>query len=573
MAITYKRVREARTILRANVAFADGKSASRALLLLCQLFREHKESVMLRRILLVIGVALASITAFGGDHAEAKGFRFAYPADLISLDPDTQNETFTNTFLNNIYEALVRFGSNGDIEPALATGWKVVEPTKWRFEIRKGVKFHNGDVLTADDVIFSIKRALAPTSDQRGVIPEVADVRQVSDYVVEIITSEPSPVLIRSLSYILVMNKKWSIANGAEQPADLKKGESNFAGFNTNGTGPFVLKSRTPDVRVELEVNPNWWDKPQHNLTTVTFTPIKSDATRVAALLSNEVDMAWPVPLQDIDRINKTAGMRVLEGPEERTLFLGMDQHRDELLYSNIKGRNPFKDVRVRKAIYQAIDIIAIKDRIMRGKSVPTGLLVAPTLQGFDPALNGRYAYDPRAAKELLKEAGYPNGFEVSLDCPTDRYINDEAICQAITAMLARVGVKVNLIAQTKSKYFAKILRLDTDMYLLGWASSSSRDALDSYAKLATCRDNSFGSTYNAGGYCNRDFDKLVRAASIEINMTKRQQYLSALMKMHKEDFGHIPLHQQAQSWGVRNGFSVPQSADGILRLWTVRAN
>lgn len=528
---------------------------------------------MRRCILLIAAIALSSLTSSWSAFADAKQFRFTYQADLISLDPDTQNETFTNTFLNNIYEALVRFSVDGEIEPALATSWKVVEPTKWQFEIRKGVKFHNGDDFTADDVVFSINRALAPTSDQRGVIPEVTEVRKAGDNVVEIVTKEPSPVLIRSLSYILIMSKKWAVANGAELPADLKKGETNFAGFNTNGTGPFILKSRTPDVRIDLVVNPRWWDQPKHNLAGATFTPIKSDATRVAALLSNEVDMAWPVPLQDIDRVNKASGMRVLEGPEERTLFLGMDQHRDELLYSNIKGRNPFKDVRVRKAVYLAIDINAIKNRIMRGKSVPTGLLVAPTLQGFDEKLNGRLPFDAKAAKDLLTEAGYPNGFEVSLDCPTDRYINDEAICQAITAMLARVGIKVNLVAQTRSKYFAKILKLDTDMYLLGWASSSSRDALDSYAKLATCRDNTFGSTYNCGGYCNREFDKLVRAASIEIDLKKRQEYLSALMKMHKEDFGHIPLHQQAQSWGVRDSFKVPQSPDGILRLWNVRAN
>jgi len=517
------------------------------------------------------GAAMAALVALWHGPADANLFRFAFQGEIISLDPDTQNESFTNTFLNNIYEALVRYDGEGKVQPALATSWKVVEPTVWRFQIRKGVTFHNGEPLTADDIVFSIERALSDTSDQRGVISDVASARKVDDFTVDIVTKRPAPILIRQLTYILMMSKSWSETNNARKPADIRKGETNFAGFNANGTGPFMLKSRRPDVRTELTVNPKWWDKPVHNLTDVHFIPIKSDATRVAALLSNEVDMAWPVPLQDIARVNRTPGLTVLEGPEERTVFLGMDQNRDELLYSSVKGRNPFKDIRVRRAIYQAIDIEAIKSRIMRGTSVPTGLMAAPTLQGFVPELNGRLPYDPEASKKLLAEAGYPDGFGINLDCPNDRYINDEAICQAITSMLARVGVKVTLVSQTKSIYFGKLLKLDTSFYMLGWASTSTRDALDSYAKLTTCRDSEFGSAYNIGAYCNRALDELARKATVEIDLAKRQAMLTEIMRIHKDDIGHIPLHQQAQSWGVRTTFTVPQTPEGSLRLWLVR--
>ena len=528
---------------------------------------------MRRSVMLAVGAMAAAIFAAAPRVADANTFRFAFQGELISLDPDVQNESFTNTFLNNIYEALARYDADGKVEPALATGWKMVEPTVWRFEIRQGVKFHQGEALTADDIVFSIERAMSDTSDQRSVIPDIAEVRKVGDFTVDVVTKRPTPILIRQLTYILMMSKSWSEANNARKPADIRKGEVNFAGFNTNGTGPFMLKSRKPDVRTELVANPNWWDTRRHNLTEVHFVPIKSDATRVAALLSNDIDMAWPVALQDIPRVNRTAGLKVLEGPEERTVFLGMDQFRDELLYSSVKGRNPFKDVRVRQAIYQAIDIEAIKSRIMRGTSLPTALMAAPSLQGFDPALNNRYPYDPEASKKLLAEAGYPEGFGVSLDCPNDRYINDEAICQAITAMLARVGVKVTLLAQSKSIYFGKILKQDTSFYLLGWASTSTRDALDSYVKLTSCRGGVFGiAPYNIGAYCNSEVDKLLGAASVEIDMAKRQALLSAALKIHKEEFGHLPLHQQAQSWGIRTVFEVPQTPEGSLRLWQVRS-
>ena len=205
------------------------------------------------------------------------------------------------------------------------------------------------------------------------------------------------------------------------------------------------------------------------------FTTISNDATRVAALLSGDVDWADPIPLQDVERINASANAQVLQGPELRTIFLGFDQYRDELKYSNVKGKNPFKDVRVRKAFYLAIDENAIADKVMRKAATPSALMISPLLFPLSKDFK-RPAYDPDEAKKLLTEAGYPNGFEVTMDCPNDRYVNDEAICQAITAMLSRVGVKINLLAQPKAKYFAKILvsgGYDTSFYLLGWTPGS----------------------------------------------------------------------------------------------------
>ena len=256
------------------------------------------------------------------------------------------------------------------------------------------------------------------------------------------------------------MSKTWAEENGAVDPSSVKLEVRNFATTNANGTGPFMIKSRQQDVSTVLVPNPNWWGEVEHNLTEIIFTPIKSDATRVAALLSGEVDMIYPVPIQDVDRVNKANGLKVLQGPEMRIIFLHMDSSRDELLESNIKGANPLKDVRVRRAIYQAIDVDAIRDKVMRGASAPAGIMVAPGVVGYDESLNQRFPYDPANSKSLLAESGYADGFELGMDCPNDRYVNDEKICIAIVGFLARVGIKVNLLAQTRSKFSRKSSRV-----------------------------------------------------------------------------------------------------------------
>jgi peptide/nickel transport system substrate-binding protein len=339
----------------------------------------------------------------------------------------------------------------------------------------------------------------------------------------------------------------------------------NFASTNTNGTGPFKITSRQAGVKTVLAPHEGWWGKKEHNLTEVVFTPIQADATRVAALLSGEVDMVYPVPQQDVERIKSSGKIDVLQGTELRTIFLNMDQKRDELLESSVKGKNPLKDVRVRKAIYQAIDIEAIKNRIMGGSSRITGIMVAPGVTGYDAKLDTRYPFDVEASKKLLAEAGYPNGFEMGMDCPNDRYVNDEKICQAVVGMLARAGIKVNLLAQTRTKYFEKILSRNTTFSLLGW-QPLSYDAHSTFQETMHTPVEKNG-TYNVGNYSNPKIDELIHAIEVEGNPEKRQAMISEVMTIHKTDVGHIPLHQAALAWGVRKGVKVIQKADDVLEL------
>ena len=524
---------------------------------------------------LLASAALLLFAAAGA--ANAAVLRFSYRTDLNSLDPYALNETFTHSMQGNIYEPLIGRGKELELEPALATKWENVEPTIWRFTLRPGVTFHNDNAFTADDVIFSWQRAIKEGSDIATKVTSIKEIKKIDDLTLDIVTTVPNPILPNEITTWYIMDKEWAEANNAINPSSVAKKVENFATRNANGTGPFILKSYEPDVKTVFVPNPKWWGKVEHNLTEAVFTPIRSDATRVAALLSGGIDMMYPVPLQDVNRL--TAGkMNVLQGPELRTIFLGMDVERDELLESNVKGKNPLKDVRVRKAMYQAIDINGIRDKVMRGASTPTALMVAPGINGFAAALNTRYPYDPEASKKLLAEAGYADGFEIGLDCPNDRYVNDEAICTAIVPMLKRVGISVRLNAQTRSLYFQKVLSRNTSFFMLAWQPSSYDSHSTLFNIMSTPETLRPGlpkgqGSYNAGAYVNAKVDELQAKVRSETDPAKRNAMIKEAFEIHKADIGHIPLHQQALAWAARPGISLVQRADDVLALWWVRVD
>ncbi|MBP8019224.1 MAG: ABC transporter substrate-binding protein [Hylemonella sp.] len=496
--------------------------------------------------------------------ASAQTVRIANQGDALSMDPHSLNESLQLTVTGNVYEALVGRNKDLSLAPALASSWKQTSPTVWRFELRKGVQFHDGTPFTADDVLFTFQRAAGDGSDMKSYVNDVKEVRKVGDNVIEIETKAPFPILPDVISLLYIMSKKWSETNQATKPVDRRKGIENAASFRANGTGPFRLRERQPNVRTTFVRNGNYWGKIEGNVQNVIFTPIGNDATRVAALLSGEVDVMEPVPVQDIDRINAGANTRVLAGPELRTIFLGMDQKRDELLYSNVKGKNPFKDKRVRQAFYQAIDIDGIQKVVMRGASKPTALLVGPGINGFSDEQNKRLAYDAEAAKKLLAEAGYPNGFEVGMNCPNDRYVNDAKICQAVAANLARINVKVNLTAETKGTYFPKVLRRDTSFYMLGW-TPGTYDAHNALNALMACVDDKGAGQFNLGAYCNPKVDELTKKIQSETDKAKRNAMIKEAFNLHSADIGHLPLHQQALAWGLSKKVELVQLADNFM--------
>ncbi len=497
--------------------------------------------------------------------ASAQTLRVADQGDALSMDPHSLNETLQLSVDGNMYEGLTGRNKDLSLAPALATSWKQTSPTVWRFELRKGVQFHDGTPFTADDVVFSFQRASADGSDMKSYTNDIKEVRKVGDYAVEIETKAPFPILHDVISTVYIMSKKWCETNQATKPVDRRKGIENAASFRENGTGPYRLRERQPNVRTTMVRNGNYWGKIEGNVEQVIFTPIGNDATRVAALLSGEVDVMEPVPVQDIARVNANPGTRVITGPELRTIFLGMDQKRDELLYSSVKGKNPFKDKRVRQAFYQAIDIEGIKNTVMRGASRPTALMVGPGINGWTAEQDKRLPYDVEAAKKLMVEAGYPNGFEVTMNCPSDRYVNDSRICQTVAANLARINVKINLLAETKGTYFPKILRRDTSFYMLGW-TPSTYDAHNALNALMVCPDDKTGAgQFNLGSYCNPKLDELTHKIQSETDKAKRLAMIKEAFAIHAADIGHLPLHQQSLAWGTSRKVSLVQRADNIM--------
>jgi peptide/nickel transport system substrate-binding protein len=533
----------------------------------------EREQMSIRQTLLA--ATTVSIVACAMSAASAQTLRYANQGELKSLDPYTLNESTTHAHLGQIYEGLIARDKDLKIIPALAESWETPEPTRWRFHLRKNVKFQNGDPFTADDVVFSAERVRAKGSNLPTRLPSDAKVVKVDDHTVDFILTSPNPILNSQWDTWYIMDKKWAEANNSVAPTPVAATSPSFASLNANGTGAFIVESHQPGVKTVFKANPNWWRKPEHNLKEIIFTPIGSDATRVAALLSGEVDIIEPVPIQDISRVDSSPNAQVLKGPEIRTIFLGMDVVRDELLYSNIKGKNPFKDVRVREAFYKAIDIELIKTRVMRGLSTPSALMIAPQLFALSKDFT-RPKFDPDAAKKLLIEAGYPDGFEVTMDCPNDRYVNDAAICQAIVGMLARIGVKVNLLAQPKAQYFAKVLKAggyQTSFFLLGW-TPGTLDAHNVLYDVVGCRDDPKSSRgeNNLGGYCNKEVDALADKILQEADPTKRDLLIKNAFEILNKDFGYIPLHQQALAWGVSKKLKVVQRPDNqVLPYWMTK--
>ena len=515
---------------------------------------------------------LAVLVAYGLP-ADAKTLRFTSQGDITTIDPHGNNEGFTNAFLENIYETLVTRGKDLKVEPCLAESWTPVSPTVMRFKLRAGVKFHDGTPFTADDVVFSIARALSDTSNFKPYLAGVKEARKVDDLTVEIVTGGPAPVLIPQLTEVRIMSKAWSTKHNVTKPQDFKNKEETFATRNANGTGPFILRTREADVKTTAVLNSNWWGKREGNVTEIVYQPIKSDGTRLAALISGEVDFVLDPPPQDIPRLKQDPKIKVVEGNENRTVFFGMDQFRDELLYSNVKGKNPFKDKRVREAVLLSIDTGAIRSQVMRGLSVPSGVMFAPQVDGYPKDLDRPVKIDREKAKKLLAEAGYPNGFEVTLDCPNNRYVADEKICVAAAAMLAQVNVKVKVNAQPRTIWSPKIQNMDTSFYMLGWGVPTFDSQYAVQSLLRTRVDKSADGDYNLGRYSNPKVDALIDRLKTEVDTKKRAEIAREVTQLHMADVGHIPLHHQVIPWAMRSNVSVVHRADNRLTVKWVKIN
>jgi peptide/nickel transport system substrate-binding protein len=526
-----------------------------------------------KSMLLKSGLATCALGLLLSQPASAAAFRFAGPLDAYTLDPHAVSNTLVFAILSNVYEPLVRRGVDLKPEPALATSWKQVNDNTWRFELRRGVKFHDGSDFTADDVVFSFERAKA--GGVKTNLSTLDGVNKVDDHTVEIRTKGIDPIVPLELANWYIMSKSWAEKNGAVQPGAADNKTETFANRNTNGTGPYKIASRDPGVKIEFELNPSWWDKMAGNIDKASFFVIPNAATRVSALISGEVDMIDSLPPQDTQRIESAAGLKVQAGPDLRTIYLQPDVARDELLYSSVKGKNPFKDQRVRQAMQLAIDLEAIKTKVMRGYSIPVGLPIGKEVNGYDPELGKPVPSDVTKAKALLNEAGYPNGFSVTLDCTNDRFMNDEATCIAIAGSLGRIGIKVEPRAQPTSKWAQQINPpgYNTSLSLLGY-SPATYDAHIFLSSITGTRDQQTGrGTFNIGGYSDPKLDDLITKIQSNTNPDERRAQIREALSIIKQSAAYIPIHQLNILWGVKDNVTVVQPADLSfpLRLFSVK--
>lgn len=519
----------------------------------------------MNRCISAIALSLCLLSTTAG----AKTLKWSSQGDIVTFDPYAHTESFTANVQHHVYEPLVRRNAKLEIEPALATSWKIVEPTRWRFTLRPGVKFHDGAPFTADDVMASMERQLDPGARSRGNLSMVHHAEKVDDMTVDLVLHGAYPLLLNDLAGILILNKAWLAKHDALKPGNMGTGVTTYASTHANGTGPFKLESYKPDAGTDLVVNPDWWDKPKHNLTRIEFRPIKSDATRVAALMSGEIDMIAPAPLQDLQRL-EGAGLKVVEEASLRVIFLGLN-HRPEL--RAMPGeKNPMLDIRVRQAMWQAIDHDTIQKRLMRGKSRNIALMVPPGVSGYKAENDKIPPHDPEAAKKLLAEAGYAKGFKTKLDCPNDRYIADEQICVAIAAMWKRVGIETDLTTQSRTAHFPKVDKGETDVYLYGWATPPVIDGFSVSSTMFAIKKGQFGGN-NPNGLANTKLDDLVQKSSVELDEPKRIAMLDEQMKLVRDEVLYIPLHQQPLAWAMKKNVDVPMFPDEYVRLWFAKVN
>lgn len=513
--------------------------------------------------------ALLATTAITATSLSAETLRWARASEALTLDPHSQNEGPTTTLMHQIYEPLIIRNMAGEMEASLATSWEpsAENPNVWVFQIREGVTFHGGEAFDASDVAFSLNRAMQESSNFKELLSGVLEVRATDDFTIEIETDGPNPLLPNNLTNIMMMDEGWSVENGAENVQDYAAGEDTFAARNVNGTGAFVLESREADVQTVLQANADYWGVGEFPLdvTEIIFTPIQNPATRLAAFLSGEVDFIQDVPTQDLERVEAADGIGLGSGPQNRVIFFGMNVGADDLTLDDVDGANPLADVRVRQAMNMAINREAIQAIVMRGQSAPAGVISPPPVNGWTAELDEYPANDMDAARALMAEAGYADGFSIQLDCPNDRYVNDEEICQAAVGMFAQIGITVNLSALPRAQHFPLIANGETDLYLLGWGVPTY-DAEYIFNFLYHTRNDGRGS-WNGTGFSNAGMDDMIVSLSSETDLEVRDGTIADLFAMAEEELIYLPVHNQVLNWGISDAWSTLVDADDQVKF------
>ncbi|WP_419788378.1 ABC transporter substrate-binding protein [Pseudodesulfovibrio sp.] len=471
--------------------------------------------------------------------------KLAMDAGPVSLDPQVQLSGGMLQFSHMVFDPLVRYTKDMKFEPRLAEKWERIDDLTMRFHLRHGVKFHSGNEFTADDVAFTLDR-FRKSEDFKGLFEPFAEAKVIDKYTVDLITKKPYGLVLNMATYIFPMDKAFYTGTDDKgKPKDLVlKTDYTFANTHESGTGPYVVTSREQGVKTVFTRFNDYWDKNTGNVDEIVLTPIKTDATRVAALLSGDVDFIMPVPPQDLDRIKSTEGLQLITMPGSRIITFQLNEKSNKAL------ANP----KVRLAMAYAYDNQGVVEKIMKGFATPAGEMSPKGLVGFNPELTPRY--DLEKAKALMVEAGYPDGFEATMISPNNRYVNDEKIAEAFVGMMSKIGIKISLKTMPKAQYWDQYDAQVADIQMIGW-HPDTEDSGNYYEFLSMCRNPETGyGQYNSGNYCNAKVDELTLAAQTETDPAKRAAMLQEVEKIQYDEAGYIPLHWQHLSWASKSNMN-----------------
>ncbi len=521
-----------------------------------------------RRALNGLARLLASAVLLAVVPAHAVTVKIATAFDPQTMDPHALALLYNSRVAFQVYDSLIGRDEQFRAEPQLALSWNQVDARTWRFKLRQGVVFHDGTPFTVDDAVFSVQRAMTPPSQRSFQLKGVVAAKKIDEQTLEIQLESPDAVLPDKFVGMPMMSKAWSQAHKVEIPQDFNGKQETFAVRNANGTGPYMLDRYEPDIRTVLKKNPRWWgwsEKRSGNVDEITWLPIRSDATRLAALISGEVDMVLDPPIPDVERLKGESALTVLQGTDLGQQYLAFDVAHEELEGSDVKGRNPFKDLRVRRAVYQAINVDLIAKKVLRGLAVPTGAYLSPRVDGSLAELDKRLPFDQGKARALLAEAGYPNGFSVTLDCVNVAW--REAVCQAMTAMLTQVGIRATLRSSATNQFFPKLTQATVSLVEFGW--TPTLDAWASLNGLFRSYDKGGFGTFNAGRYSNPRLDVLIDAMRIEPDPTRRRAMVATVLRFVGEEIPSVPLYRRTLNWAMKkNVHAVQWPSDAPELRW-----
>lgn len=497
----------------------------------------------MRRFLGIVSVLVFSVLLAGS--VQAKTLRLAMDADPYSLDPHVQLSGGMLQYSHLVFDPLVRWTKDMEFEPRLATSWERIDPTTMRFHLREGVTFHSGNPFTAKDVVWTLKR-LKRSADFKGLFQPFEGAKVVDKHTVDIVTKKAYPLLLNMATYIFPMDSKFYTGedkNGNPKDA-IKKIGYTFANTHESGTGKYEVTERQQGVKVVFDAYEDYWDD-SGNVDKIILTPIKKDSTRVAALLSGDVDFIMPVPPQDYERLENRNGVKLITMSGSRVITFQLNQ----------KRRPEFANPKVRQAIVHAVNNVGIAEKIMQGRATPAGQQAPKGFASYQPELTPRH--DVAKAKQLMEEAGYPDGFECSMIAPNNRYVKDDKIAQAVASMLSQIGIKANLTTMPKAQYWNKFDAQVADIQMIGW-HPDTEDSANYTEFLLMCPDKETGyGQYNSGNYCNEQVDQLILDAQTETDQEKRSDMLQKVARILYRDAAFVPLHWQHLSWAGKDNLEI----------------